>query len=68
MNAIETNLNNYVIDNYPYYELITSNYEEDVKNIYEKINKKYKNKVKINGYYPFFTFFDNRTEFIITSY
>ena len=61
----KTNLNNYVIDNYPYYELITSNYEEDVKDIYEKLNKKYKNKVKINGYYPFFTFFDNRTEFMV---
>ena len=60
----KTQLNNYVIEKYPYYELISIDYENDVKKIYKILKDKYK-KIEINGYYPFFTFFDNRAEFIL---
>ena len=60
----KTQLNNYVIEKYPYYELISTDYENDVKKIHKILKDKYK-KIEINGYYPFFTFFDNRAEFVL---
>jgi hypothetical protein len=47
-----------------YYELITIDYENDNKNIYNKLQKIFpKNKISYKKYYPFFEFFDKRYEY-----
>ena len=59
----KTDLNKYQIENFPYYQLISDNYENDCKTIYKVLSKKYK-KITTKEYYPFFQFFDRRIEFI----
>lgn len=59
----KTDLNNYQIENFPFYQLISDNYEKDCKNIYKILSKKYK-KITTKEYYPFFQFFDKRIEFL----
>lgn len=47
-----------------YYEVISTNYKEDVSKIYEILNKLFPKKITKNKYVPFFQFFDERTEFL----
>ncbi len=44
------------------YEVISVEYEKDVKKIYDILNKKYK--ITVKEYWPFFQFWDRHTEFI----
>ena len=53
----------YEIKDYPYYQLITDNYEEDVKKIYKILKSKYGEKISTKEYYPFYQFFDKRMQF-----
>lgn len=47
-----------------YYELISTNYTDDTKNINRKLEKLFpNNKISYKKYYPFFEFFDKRTEY-----
>ena len=55
--------NEYVIDNYSYYEAITDNLIKDEIYIYKILKKKYKNNISIKKYYPFFSFFDKKIEY-----
>lgn len=54
---------NFVLNNIPYYELITTNIEKDGKNIYALLVKKYGKKITVKEFVPFFTFMDRRIEF-----
>jgi hypothetical protein len=45
-----------------YYEVISSNYEEDIKNIYKILKNKLGN-ITTKEFYPFYEFYDNRIEF-----
>jgi len=53
----------FLIDKYPYYQLISSNLKLHAKEIKQKLIKKYGNNIYIKEYYPFFQFFDNRIDF-----
>lgn len=47
-----------------YYELISTNYNDDTKNINKKLEKLFpNNKISYKKFYPFFEFFDKRTEY-----
>jgi hypothetical protein len=47
-----------------YYELISINYTDDTKYIYTKLQKLFpNNKISFKKYYPFFEFFDKRTDY-----
>lgn len=47
-----------------YYELISTNYVDDTKYIHNKLQKIFpNNKISFKKYYPFFEFFDKRTEY-----
>lgn len=51
--------------NIPYFEFVSTDYEQDVKKILELLeNVLDKTKIKINEYYPFFTFNNYHTEVI----
>ena len=52
-----------VIKNIPYYELITDNLNDDYNKIYKALNEKYKNKITVKFYSPYFQFLDNRIEY-----
>jgi hypothetical protein len=51
--------------NIDFYEIISTNYEEDVTNILNKIKKHYS--VTTKEFTPFFEFFDKRTEYYINN-
>ncbi len=54
------------INDYPYYEIITINLKNDIKNIYKLLTDNFdKNKIKVKEYVPFFQFLDRKTEFYI---
>lgn len=52
---------NYFIQE-PYYQLISSNYNEDKNKIFDLLSKNFKEITK-KSYYPFFQFFDATTEY-----
>jgi len=54
---------NFVLNNIPYYELITTDIEKDGKNIHALLVKKYGKKITVKEFVPFFTFMDRRIEF-----
>ena len=54
---------NDVIINIPYYEIISESLINDKNMIYKILNNKYKNKIIVKDYYPFYLFLDNRVEF-----
>lgn len=59
----KVNKNNLYI---PYIEVISINFDEDVKNIYNQIIDKYgKERVSYNEYFPFFQYHDNSIEFMV---
>uniref|UniRef100_A0A6C0H1C9 Uncharacterized protein n=1 Tax=viral metagenome TaxID=1070528 RepID=A0A6C0H1C9_9ZZZZ len=47
------------------YEVISVEYEKDVKKIYEELNKKHK--ITIREYFPYFQFWDRHIEFIFNN-
>ena len=55
--------NNSVLNNIPYYELITTDIEIDGKKIHTLLVKKYGKKITVKEFVPFFTFMDRRIEF-----
>ena len=60
-NAPET----YLIDCY-YYQIISTNYSEDIQRIHNMMKKRFPN-VVVKKYYPFFQFLDRSTEFFINN-
>jgi hypothetical protein len=54
---------NFVLNNIPYYELITTDIQKDGKNIHALLVKKYGKKITVKEFVPFFTFMDRRIEF-----
>ena len=52
----------YVVNNIPYYEIISTNYEKDAKYIYSYLIKKFK-KISVKEFTPFFSFLDKHIEF-----
>lgn len=48
----------------PYYDVISTNLSEDVRNIYEKL-KSFNPDIKVVEYHPFFQFLDDRVSFTI---
>ncbi len=54
-----------ILNNIPYYELISTNFEKDANNIYKFLNKKFPKKVTTKEYFPFFSFLDNKIEYFI---
>ena len=53
----------FLLDKYPYYELISSNFEKDVKDIYSKLKQRYKMNITTKQFFPFFQFIDKRVEY-----
>lgn len=53
----------YMIDT-SFYQLISTNYDEDIKNIIAALKSKYNNMI-YKRYYPFFQFLDRSTEFYL---
>ena len=50
-----------ILNNFPYYEVISNNLKNDSKIIYNILKKKYS--LTIKEYYPFFQFLDRRIEY-----
>ena len=50
--------------NIPYYEIISTQLNDDALMIYKKLLRKFKN-VKVKQYIPFFEFFDNKIEYYV---
>jgi hypothetical protein len=55
----------YLIDCY-YYQIISTNYSEDIQKIHNTMKNKYPN-IVVKKYYPFFQFLDRSTEFFINN-
>jgi len=55
----------YLIECY-YYQIISTNYSEDIQRIHNIMKKKYSN-IVVKKYYPFFQFLDRSTEFFINN-
>ena len=53
----------YVINNYPYYELISTEFKKDAKEIYKLLKENFPGKIKVKEFFPFFSFIDKRIEF-----
>jgi hypothetical protein len=53
----------YLLKEFPYYELISTNYINDNKNILNILKKEYGNKITTKEFYTFFDFLDERTEY-----
>lgn len=53
------------LNNIPFYELISTNFVKDAKQIFKFLNKKFPRKVTIKEYYPFFNFLDKKIEYYI---
>jgi len=51
------------INNYSYYELISTDLETDAKKIHKLLKDKFGKKIKVKEFFPFFTFIDKRIEF-----
>ena len=57
---------NHSIINIPYYEVITTDFDNDIHTIYDKLKKKFndnENNITIIQYYPFYEFVDKRIEY-----
>jgi len=55
----------YILNRYPYYEVISTEYVKDRKHILNILMNKYNNLITIKEYNPFFNFIDMRTEFYL---
>jgi hypothetical protein len=56
-----------ILNNIPYYELISTNFVRDAKNIMKFFNKRFPGKVTTKEYYPFYTFMDKKIEYYINN-
>jgi hypothetical protein len=59
----KTELTDLVLSKIPFYQIITGNYEHDVRKIDDILRKKFGDKIKSEEFYPFFEFLGRRTEF-----
>ena len=59
----KTELTDLVLPKIPFYQIITGNYEHDVRKIHHDLKKKFGTKIKSEEFYPFFEFLGRRTEF-----
>lgn len=59
----KTELTDLVLPKIPFYQIITGNYEHDVRKISDNFKKQYGSKVTSQEFYPFFEFLGRRTEF-----
>jgi hypothetical protein len=50
---------------YPYYQVISSNFEKDSQKIYNQLKKQYNKKLTVLEYSKFFMFLDKRLDFIV---
>ena len=53
----------YIIQNIPYYEMISLNLIDDAKQIYNILIKLYNNNITVEEYYPFFEYTDSKIKF-----
>lgn len=53
----------YLVEDIPFYEVISENLEEDANKIYKKLNNKYPNKITTKEFYPFYAYIDSRIEY-----
>ena len=60
----KTTQSKFVID-IPYLSVISVNYTQDVKDVTNKLEKLYPEKIRIKEYYPFFQFLGRKTEFYL---
>jgi len=60
---VKKGLEKYALNNYPFYELISTDLEKDAKKIYKLLKDNFGTKIKVKEYFPFFTFMDRRVEF-----
>ena len=54
-----------MLNNFTYYELISTDFEKDANRIYKFMNKKFLNKVTTKEYYPFSSFLDKKIEYYV---
>lgn len=52
-----------ILNQFPYYELISHELKKDAKHIYAYLVHKYGNKISVQEYYPFLEFTDKKIEF-----
>jgi hypothetical protein len=52
-------------DKYPYYQIISANFEKDSQNIYNKLKNKYGKRLSVLQFTKFFMFLDNRLDFLV---
>lgn len=57
-----------VINNYPYYELISKDFEDDAKKIFKRLTHKFGNKITTKEFHPFYSFMDKRIEYYYDSH
>jgi len=55
----------YMLNRYPYYEVISTDYNKDSEHILNIMKNKYSNRLVTKEYKPFFNFIDERTEFYL---
>ena len=47
-----------------FYEIITTNINEEANKLYKKLNKIFKNKITVKEYFPFLEYFDYKVDFL----
>jgi hypothetical protein len=60
---IKKSIDNYALNDYPFYELISTDLEKDAKEINKLLKDNFGGKIKVKEFFPFFTFMDRRVEF-----
>jgi len=60
---VKKSIENYALNNYTFYELISTELEKDAKEIYDLLKNKFGEKIKVKEFFPFFAFMDRRIEF-----
>ena len=60
---VKKSVDKYSINNYPYYELISTNLERDANKINKLLKDKFKDKITVKEFTYFFAFMDKRIEF-----
>jgi hypothetical protein len=60
---VKKSMDKYAINDYPYYELISIDLENDAKTIYKLLKDNFGGKIKVKEFVPFFSFIDKRIEF-----
>ena len=59
----KTGLSKYELNNYPYYQLISIDFEKDAKNIYQLLVNEYGDKMSVKEFSPFTQFFGRRIHY-----